>query len=40
MYIHNFEPTRWPSGSPDSSVQLLDTVWGNRFVAYENLYDG
>jgi len=20
MYIHNFEPTRWPSGSPDASV--------------------
>ena len=20
LYIHNFEPTRWPSGSPDSSV--------------------
>jgi N-sulfoglucosamine sulfohydrolase len=20
MYIHNFEPTRWPSGSPDPSV--------------------
>jgi arylsulfatase A-like enzyme len=20
LYIHNFEPTRWPSGSPDASV--------------------
>jgi hypothetical protein len=20
LYIHNFEPTRWPSGSPDPSV--------------------
>jgi hypothetical protein len=20
MYIYNFEPTRWPSGSPDASV--------------------
>ena len=28
MYIHNFEPTRWPSGSPDSSVCARSIPYG------------
>lgn len=28
MYIHNFEPTRWPSGSPDASVCARSIPYG------------
>jgi N-sulfoglucosamine sulfohydrolase len=28
LYIHNFEPTRWPSGSPDSSVCARSIPFG------------
>ena len=28
LYIHNFEPTRWPSGSPDASVCARSIPYG------------
>ncbi len=28
LYIHNFEPTRWPSGSPDASVCARSLPYG------------
>lgn len=28
LYIHNFEPTRWPSGSPDQSVCARSIPFG------------
>ena len=28
LYIHNFEPTRWPSGSPDASVCARSISYG------------
>lgn len=28
LYIHNFEPTRWPSGSPDASVCARSIPFG------------
>ena len=28
MYIYNFEPTRWPSGSPDASVCARSIPYG------------
>jgi hypothetical protein len=28
LYIHNFEPTRWPSGSPDKEVCARDIPFG------------
>ena len=28
MYIHNFEPTRWPSGSPDAAVCARSIPYG------------
>ena len=28
LYIHNFEPTRWPSGSPDSTVCARSIPFG------------
>ena len=31
MYIHNFEPSRWPSGSPDASVCARAIPYGTTF---------
>ncbi|MDB2642795.1 hypothetical protein N9Y55_03055, partial [bacterium] len=28
LYIHNFEPSRWPSGSPDASVCARSIPYG------------
>ena len=41
LYIHNFEPTRWPSGSPDASVCARSIPYGEiDSVTDEDFHDG
>jgi N-sulfoglucosamine sulfohydrolase len=38
MYIHNFEPTRWPSGSPDASVCARAIPYGEMDTSPTKTY--
>ena len=41
LYIHNFEPTRWPSGSPDASVCARSIPYRrDRHITDQDIHDG